>query len=79
MCDFLLVYQIYTIYSTIYHFYSIHGNPLKDAGMQRISKELAQHPRIVSLDVSDCELTDKSMEFICPLLPNSGSKTGDYK
>ena len=47
--------------------------------MQRISKELAQHPRIVSLDVSDCELTDKSMEFICPLLPNSGSKTGDYK
>lgn len=47
--------------------------------MQRISKELAQHPRIVSLDASDCELTDKSMEFICPLLPNSGSKIGDYK
>nr|XP_022333555.1 leucine-rich repeat-containing protein 73-like [Crassostrea virginica] len=54
----------------------IHGNPLKDSGMQRISKELSQHPRIVSLDVSDCELTDKSMEFISPLLLSSGSKIG---
>lgn len=54
----------------------IHGNPLKDSGMQRICKELVQHPQIVSLDVSDCELTDQSMEVLCSLLPKTGSRPG---
>lgn len=56
---------------------SIHGNPLKDSGIQRICKELVQHPQIVSLDVSDCELTDQSMEVLCSLLPKTGSRPGD--
>ncbi|XP_056020612.1 leucine-rich repeat-containing protein 73-like [Ostrea edulis] len=54
----------------------IHGNPLKDSGMQRICREMAQHPHIVSLDASDCELTDQSMEDICNLLPKMGTKSG---
>lgn len=45
--------------------------------MQRICRELVQHPQIVSLDVSDCELTDQSMEVLCSLLPETGSRPGD--
>ncbi|XP_062621860.1 leucine-rich repeat-containing protein 73-like [Saccostrea cucullata] len=54
----------------------IHGNPLKDSGMQRICGELVHHPCIASLDVSDCELTDQSMEYLCNLLPKTGTKSG---
>lgn len=45
--------------------------------MQRICRELVQHPQIVSLDVSDCELTDQSMEVLCSLLPQTGPRPGD--
>jgi hypothetical protein len=70
------MHNVNNIFAIMLYYTSIHGNPLKDSGIQRICKEMAQHPNIVSLDVSDCELTDQSMEVICNLLPKTGTKSG---
>ena len=47
--------------------------------MLKLCKALSQHPGIVSLDVGDCNIGDKSLNALCDLLPMNGSKPGGYK
>ena len=45
-------------------------------GVCKIVKALIQHPKIVCLDVGDCDIGDKALKYICELLPADGSKPG---
>jgi Ran GTPase-activating protein (RanGAP) involved in mRNA processing and transport len=55
--------------------FSLHGNSLSDDGMKCLVNALQAHPKITSLDVGDCALTDDGLQHICILLPPEEGKT----
>ena len=54
--------------------FSLHGNSLSDDGVKCLVNALQIHPKISSLDVGDCNLTDDSLQQICILLPPEEGK-----
>ena len=56
--------------------FSLHGSPLGNHGAALLSKMLASHPNIVSLDLGDCMITDKAIPYITDLFPPNGAKRG---
>ena len=55
--------------------FSLHGNRLSDDGLKYLVNALQAHPKISSLDVGDCDLTDDGLQQICILLPPEEGKT----
>lgn len=55
--------------------FSLHGNSLSEDGTKYLVNALLTHPKISSLDVGDCNLTDDSLQQICILLPPEEGKT----
>ena len=54
---------------------SLHGNNLSDDGVHYLVNALQIHPKITSLDIGDCNLTDDGLQQICILLPPEDGKT----
>ena len=55
---------------------SLHGCPLGDKGGSMLCRALATHPNVVSLDLGDCRLKDKTIAHLSDLLPPNGAKRG---
>ena len=56
-------------------FFRLHGNNLSDDGVKYLVNALQSHPKISTLDVGDCQLTDEDLQQLCILLPPEEEKT----
>ena len=58
--------------------FSVHGSHIGDKGLDVLGHALALHPNIVSLDIGDCDVNDRAMDWIIRLLRTNGAKRGDH-
>ena len=58
--------------------YSLHGSAIGNNGMKTLQESLLRHPGIVNLDLSDCQIGDDSIDYICQLLPGDKTRHGAY-
>ncbi|XP_045163727.2 uncharacterized protein LOC123528049 [Mercenaria mercenaria] len=49
----------------------LHGNNIPDADFKTLYHHLKRHPRIMTLDLGDCNLGDEGIELICSLIKES--------
>ena len=57
---------------------SLHSSNLKDEGLKLLANSLSSHKHFRSLDIGDCQLTDKCVSSVREMIHRRDHQSGTY-